>query len=202
MNKIRFIFAAAALAALAACQEKTADGPAQPPAAAVEAEVKVEKGVTGKTAAKPGANAAAKPAAYQKKDTYFKVPAVTGGELDLAAYSGKPVLFMLFTETCPYCRKAAPALEKLHKTYAAKGLAVAGLCIQDNPQAAVNFAADLGVTFSMGYAAREVYRQYKAQGVPYIYLLNKAHEPVAVWPGFDRSFEPQMTKAIEAELAS
>jgi len=177
---------------LAACKPEESAPAAGAPAA--EAVVKVEKNDPAAPAAKPDP-------AYVKKDTYFKVPAVAGGDLDLAAYSGKPVMFMLYTETCPFCRKAGPALEKMHKQYAARGLTVLGLCIQDDPRAAKNFAESLGVSFPMGYGAREVYRQYRAQGVPYIFLLNKSHEAVAVWPGFDASFEGQMMQAIETALS-
>ncbi|HNW45294.1 MAG TPA: TlpA disulfide reductase family protein [Elusimicrobiales bacterium] len=184
----------AALAACSACQGKEAPAvPAGEQAASeTNAVVKTEKISAGKTAADP---------AYVKKDTYFKVPAVAGGEIDLASYAGKPVMFMLFTETCPYCRRAAPALENIYRNYGAKGLTVLGLCTQDNPQAPKNFAAELGITFPLAYGARQVYQQYRAQGVPYIFLLNKAHEVVTVWPGYDKSFDKEMAQKVEAELA-
>ncbi len=151
-------------------------------------------------AVKPAAAQAARPA-YEKKETYFALPAVAGGKIDLAAYAGRPVMFMLFTENCPYCRKAAPALEKLYKAYGPKGLTVLGICIQDDAEAAKNFAADRGVTFPLAYAGRDVYRQYRAQGVPYIFLLDARHEPVTVWPGYDQSFDTEMAQAVEKELA-
>lgn len=192
MNKNNLILLSVLALSLAACKPAET-APASGTGPAAEAVVKAEKAAPSEPAPKPDP-------AYVKKDTYFKVPAVAGGDLDLAAYSGRPVMFMLFTETCPFCRKAGPALEKLHKAYGPRGLAVLGLCIQDNPQAAKNFADKLGITFPMGYGARDVYRQYRAQGVPYIFLLNKAHEAVAVWPGFDASFEGQMMQAIETAL--
>jgi len=184
----------AALAACFACKgkEEPAEASTEAAAQAVTAVVKAEKAAAVKTSAKTP---------YTKKDTYFALPAVKGGEIDLASYAGQPIMFMLFTETCPFCRRAAPALENLHKTYGPKGLAVFGVCIQDNPEAAANFAADLNITFPLAYAGRQVYRQYKAQGVPYIYLLNTAHEVVTVWPGYDKAFDREMAQNIEAELA-
>ena len=161
--------------------------------ASVKAVVKAKKIVP------PAAKAKAQQK-YQKKDTYFSVPAVNGGKIDLADYAGKPVMFMLFTETCPFCRKAGPALERLHKAYGDR-LAVLGLCIQDEPQAATNFAADLGITFPMGYGAREVFRQYRAQGVPFIFLLDSGHEVASVWPGYAPEFDGKMKAAIDKALA-
>lgn len=141
-------------------------------------------------------------AEYQKRGTYFRLPLAAGkGDLDLAAYAGKPVLFMFFTETCPFCRKAAPAVENLHKTYGPKGLNVLGICIQEDPEAAVNFAKSLGVTFPLAYKGRPVYKAYKAQGVPYIYLLDREHKLYDVWEGYDHAYDAPMTKAVEALLA-
>jgi peroxiredoxin len=138
---------------------------------------------------------------YVKKDTYFKLPNAAGGEIDLAAYAGKPVIVMFFTETCPYCRKAAPFIQKVYSSYSAKGLGVVGVLIQDTAQPALDFAADLGVTFPIAYKGSPISRNYRTQGVPYIYLLNKEHEIYDVWEGYDPSFDPAIIKAVETVLA-
>lgn len=150
-----------------------------------------------------GGAAQASPAntSYAKKDTYFKLPKAAGGELDLASYAGKPVLVMFFTETCPYCRKAAPYIQKVHAAYSAKGLAVAGVLVQDEAQPALNFAADFGITFPIAFKGKETSRKYRTQGVPYIYLLNKEHEIYDVWEGYDPQYDAPIQKAVEAVLA-
>ncbi|MCM2267948.1 MAG: TlpA family protein disulfide reductase [Elusimicrobiales bacterium] len=182
--KTSFLSLAAAALLLGACGKKEQPAPAQEQAA-VTAQAPI-------TAAP----------AYQKNDSYFKLPLASGkGDLDLAAYAGKPVLFMFFTETCPFCRKAAPAVERLHKTYGPRGLNVMGICIQEDPEAALNFAKSLGVTFPLAYKGRPVYKAYKAQGVPYIYLLDKTHKLYDVWEGYDEAYDPVMVKAIETVLA-
>ncbi|MBI4351510.1 MAG: TlpA family protein disulfide reductase [Elusimicrobia bacterium] len=138
---------------------------------------------------------------YVKKDTYFRLPNSAGGELDLASYAGKPVLVMFFTETCPYCRKAAPFIQKVSADYAPKGLATAGILVQDSAQPALNFAADFGVTFPIAYKGREISRKYRTQGVPYIYLLNRDHEIYDVWEGYDHEYDAPILKAVETVLA-
>lgn len=147
------------------------------------------------------AQAAPTDPSYVKKDTYFRLPNAAGGDLDLASYSGKPVLVMFFTETCPYCRKAAPYIQKVHASYSAKGLAVAGVLVQDEAQPALNFAADFGITFPIAYKGKETSRKYRTQGVPYIYLLNKDHEIYDVWEGYDPQYDAPIQKAVEAVLA-
>lgn len=138
---------------------------------------------------------------YIRKNTYFSVPAAKGGNLSLSNYKGKPVLLMFYTETCPYCRKAAPTLEKMYRQYSGKGLAVLGLCAENEADAPKHFSADLGLTFPMGYKAQEVVRKYGAQGVPFIFMLNKKHEVTEVWPGFSPEYEQEMKKAVERALA-
>lgn len=184
MNKKLLTITALTLA-LAACGKKEQPAPAEPAGQSVTAQAPV-------TAAP----------AYNKKETYFNLPLAGGkGRLDLATYAGKPVMFMFFTETCPFCRKAAPAVEKFHQAYGPKGLNVMGICIQDDAQAALDFAKSLGVTFPLAYKGRPAYQAYKAQGVPYIYLLDKDHKVYDVWEGYDPSYDPSMLKAIETVLA-
>ncbi|MCX5790981.1 MAG: TlpA disulfide reductase family protein [Elusimicrobia bacterium] len=177
----------AGVAAGFACREKEKE--AAPAAAAnaqtVNAVVKIEK---------------AKTADYIKKDTYFQLPALNGGKIDLKNYADRPVLIMFFSETCPYCRQAAPFLETLHKTYKERGLAVLGICIENDPGTAGRFAKDLGLTFPLAYKGMQVLRQYKAQGVPYIYLLNAEHEAFALWPGYSPQFNNSIKRAVEKNL--
>jgi len=137
---------------------------------------------------------------YAKKDTYFRLKNAAGGEIDLASYAGKPVVVMFFTETCPYCRKAAPFIQKVSAAYVPKGLGVVGICIQNSPRAALNFAADLGVTFPLAYGGSEISRHYRTQGVPYIYVLNRQHEIYDVWEGYDPEYDSSIIKAVEAVL--
>ncbi len=179
--KKTILFAAAALA-LAACGKK------EQPAAETSAQP-----VTAQAAVLPAGS-------YQKKQTYFKLPGASGGEIDLASYAGKPLMLMFFTEGCPFCRKAGPELERLYNSYSKKGMNFVGICIQDDKDAPLGFAKDLGITFPLAYGGRAVYKAYKAQGVPYIYLLDRDHKIVNVWEGYDESYAPEMVKGIEGLL--
>lgn len=145
----------------------------------------------------PGTAAAARGSAPS-----FSLPGAAGGTIDLASYAGKPVMFMFFTEGCPYCRAAGPTLEKFHREYGPKGLAVIGVSIEPDKDAALNFARDLGVTFPLAYNGRAPYRAYKARGVPYIYLIDAKGDLYDVWEGYDDSFVPSMKSAVEKLLAA
>ncbi|HBB66000.1 MAG: hypothetical protein A2X28_01720 [Elusimicrobia bacterium GWA2_56_46] len=156
----------------------------------------IESRVQAADAAKaPGA--AGKEKAYAKKDSYFKLPGYKGGDIDLASYGGKPVMLMFFTEGCPYCRKAAPFIEKMHEKYSSRGLSVIGICLEDELSAAAGFARDFNLTFPIAYKGRETAGQYRTQGVPFIFLLTKEHIVHNVWAGYDPQFDNAIIKGIE-----
>ncbi len=159
---------------------------------------KEQPAAQGGTQAAPLDKAAAN---YVKKDTYFKLPSIKGGEIDLASYAGKPVIVMFFTETCPFCRKAAPFIQRIYTTYSPKGLGVVGVLVQDSAKAGQNFAADTGVTYPIAYQGQELSRKYRTQGVPYIYLLNRKHDIYDVWEGYDHEYDPAIIKGVETVLA-
>ncbi len=140
------------------------------------------------------------PAGYAKGPTYFNLPDHKGGRLDLAAYAGKPVMLMFFTETCPYCRKAAPFVQKLHQEYAGKGLAVMAAAQEREAAPAGRFVKDFGITFPIAYDAAPVARAYQTRGVPYLFLLDREHKVHNLWAGYDPSFDAEIRKSVDEVL--
>lgn len=165
-------------------------GKTQEPAAAMEktAETAVE--------ATPAAGAAG----YVKGATYFNLPDHKGGRLDLAAYAGKPVMVMFFTETCPYCRKAAPFVQSVNAEYGSKGLSVMAAAHESDAAPAGRFVKDFGLTFPVAYDGAATARAYQTRGVPYIFLLDKEHKVFNLWAGYDPSFNKEIKSSIEEVL--
>ncbi|HBE87732.1 MAG TPA: hypothetical protein DDW67_01130 [Elusimicrobia bacterium] len=163
---------------------------AQDPAAATEkaAEAAVEAALA---AAVPG---------YVKGPTYFNLPEHKGGRLDLAAYAGKPVMVMFFTETCPYCRKAAPFVQAINAEYEGKGLSVMAAAHEREAAPAGRFVKDFGITFPVAYDAAATARAYQTRGVPYLFLLDREHKVYNLWAGYDPSFDKEIKKSIEEVL--
>ncbi|MBU2573360.1 MAG: TlpA family protein disulfide reductase [Elusimicrobia bacterium] len=188
-----FIFMALpVLAFIYAC--KKAEAPKETGQAVVAATVETEP-VTGTPQAKKAPPKETKNA-YEKKDTYFKLPDCAGGGIDLADYGGNPVMLMFFAETCPYCRKAAPFIKKMDESYKARGLNVIGVSLNDEASSAAGFVKDFGLAFPVAYKGRRVARQYRTHGVPYLYLLTKDHTIYNVWAGYDESFDEEIKDGI------
>ncbi|MEF3280066.1 MAG: TlpA family protein disulfide reductase [Elusimicrobiota bacterium] len=137
---------------------------------------------------------------YVKTDFYFRLPDYKGGEIKLEDYKGKPVLVMFFTETCPYCKKAAPYIESLHEKYNEKGLAVIGISTRDDKSSPQEFAKENNISFRLAYNGRETAKNYGIAGVPFIYLLDKSHNLFKVWAGYDRQYNNSIEEAINKVL--
>lgn len=137
---------------------------------------------------------------YVETDFYFKLPSYKGGEFDLKEITGKPVLVMFFTENCPFCQKAAPFIEAIHKKYSSKGLSVVGISVKSNIESARDFAKEFNLSFDVLYDGRDIARKYGISGVPFIYLLNKDHSLRRVWAGYDESYKRDIEETIEKIL--
>jgi len=140
-------------------------------------------------------------AIYQKKDTYFVLPNRNGGKIDLAAYEGKSVALIFFANYCPYCKKAAPFMKKLYDTYTDKGLIVLGISVDTNKETADTFAGEQNLDFPIAYDGAKISMQYKARGVPYIFVLNASHEVMDFWAGYDESYDVTMIETVAEALA-
>lgn len=199
-NKRIFMLAALpALALMLGCKKAGTPKATIPAAAAT-----VETRPAGETASgvKQPAGLAAKEVkqAYEKKETWFSLPNAAGGRIDLADYGGKAVMLMFFTETCPYCRMAAPFIEKMNKTYKAGGLNVLGISLNGDAAATAGFVKYFGVTFPVACEGKQAARQYGAQGVPFIFLLKKDHTVYNVWAGYDEAYNKDIESGIAAVI--
>ncbi len=140
------------------------------------------------------------PKEYVKNENYFSLPSYSGKNIDLKDYAGKPILIMFFTENCPYCRKAAPYIEKMHQKYSPMGLAVIGISMKDSPESAKRFAADFNLTFPLAYKGSQIGKNYHVQGVPFIFLLDRNHNNYDTWMGYDPSYDADIDVTIERVL--
>lgn len=144
----------------------------------------------------------------------FRFPAIEGGEIDLAAWRGKPMLVVNTASFCGFAPQFA-ALQKLHETYAPRGLLLLGVPSNDfNQEAADNAAvkafcdAEFGVDFPMAAISHvkgpEAHPFFAWAGAPrwnfFKYLVGRDGRLLQTYPsGVDPS-SPQLLRAVEAAL--
>jgi thiol-disulfide isomerase/thioredoxin len=118
--------------------------------------------------------------------------------------AGEPLtLLNVWATWCAPCRAEFPELEQLHQDYAARGLRVLAVSIDDGGDAAVErFAREQGIHFTIARDPQgRVQRAFQTIGVPESFLI--ASDGTLLWRHFG-AIPPGGTgvrKAIEARLA-
>jgi glutathione peroxidase len=145
----------------------------------------------------------------------FRFPGIGGGEIDLAAHRGKPVLVVNTASFCGFAPQFA-ALQKLHETYAPRGLLLVGVPSNDfNQEAADNAAvkafcdAEFGVDFPMAAISHvkgpQAHPFFAWAGAPnwnfFKYLIGRDGTLRQTYPSGTEPQSPTLIRAIESALA-
>lgn len=110
-----------------------------------------------------------------------QAPPIEGVTLDgtkrqktLADYKGKVVLLNVWATWCEPCRVEMPSIEKLHREYGSRGLAVVAISV-DDPGAEDrihDFVKELGLTFEVLHDPKQVTtRNYQITGYPETFVI-------------------------------
>ncbi|MBC9175410.1 glutathione peroxidase [Pseudoroseomonas ludipueritiae] len=144
----------------------------------------------------------------------FRFPAIEGGEIDLGAWRGKPMLVVNTASFCGFAPQFA-ALQKLHETYAPRGLLLLGVPSNDfNQEAADNAAvkafcdAEFGVDFPMAAISHvkgpEAHPFFAWAGEPrwnfFKYLVGRDGRLLQTYPSRVEPGSPELLRAVEAAL--
>lgn len=105
----------------------------------------------------------------------FGLPNSQGEIVRLSSLRGQPVIINLWASWCTPCRAEMPAIQKVYEQYKDQGLVVLGVNAtnQDNPQNAVQFVEDMGLTFPILFDMDgEVSQQYLLSALPTTFFVD------------------------------
>jgi len=86
--------------------------------------------------------------ASSRKTLALELPALQGGQWSLAQERGNVVLVNFWATWCPPCRMETPGLVNISKRYAARGLKVVGVAMDEDPAREVPpFVSHFGVPY-------------------------------------------------------
>jgi thiol-disulfide isomerase/thioredoxin len=104
----------------------------------------------------------------------FSVRTFGGGDFTLSnhlADDGRPVILNLWASWCLPCRAEMPLLDEF--AAANPEVQVLGVAVRDDPTAAGDFAAEIGVEYLLGYDEKEeVDAAYRALGLPATFWID------------------------------
>lgn len=128
---------------------------------------------------------------------------LSGKAVKLSALRGKVVLVDFWASWCAPCRESLPALERLARSYADKGLVVVGVNIDKTPEVARSFLAKnkLVLSFPVVHDKKhEVAARYEPPTMPSSYVVDKEGRVRGVHAGFKASDANKLEAEIKALL--
>lgn len=117
----------------------------------------------------------------------FNLPDVVSGEnVSLSKFAGKPLLVMFICRHCPYVQHVKSELAKIGKGYKEKGLGLVAISSNDTsvypedaPASLAEMAREEDFNFPYLYdESQEVAKNYTAACTPDLFLFDKDHELV------------------------
>ena len=103
----------------------------------------------------------------------FSLPEIDAGQVDLASYSGQPVLLVFWTTSCPICQHELPLLNRMDPEFRSKGISVVTICL-GGPDETRDYVNTKRIALKTLYDVNgKVGRAYRVGGVPKLVLIDK-----------------------------
>ena len=130
-----------------------------------------------------GAAAQVTPPADRPAAVPVSVPRLEGpGEITIGRPGARPTVVNLWASWCGPCKEEMPAVQRF--ATANPGVRVVGIAIDDAPDAARQFAREVGVTFPLGVDSDDgVGDGYGVTGLPTTFLLDRQGRLASTWAG-------------------
>ncbi len=132
----------------------------------------------------------------------FTLRSVAGTNLRLQEQRGQVVLVNFWATWCGPCRQEMPHLNRIYDKYRASGFVLLGVNIDDDPRAAADLAAKLGLRFPVLLDTdKQVSRAYDMSAMPATLLIDRdgrvRHIHRGYRDGVERTYEEQVRSLLK-----
>ena len=133
----------------------------------------------------------------------FTLPTLDGGtSITLSESLGDVVYVTFWASWCVPCRQEMPLLSQLWQRHQSAGFQVLGINVDEDPEAARQFAAEHSIDFPLiRDADRAVSKLYHVAGYPSHYLVDRRGKVRFSALGFNEADALAITQEIETLLA-
>ena len=131
----------------------------------------------------------------------FSLPSASGKSESPGVLKGQVVLVDFWASWCAPCRESFPFLNRMHKLYAAQGLHILGINVDEKRSDATRFLGKIPAQFSVLYdAGGETPKAYDLKVMPSSYLIGRDGKIRLVHQGFRAKDQAALEAAIQSAL--
>lgn len=136
------------------------------------------------------------------KPPHFSGATLDARHLSMTELRGKVVVLNFWASWCAECRPEMPVLERLHREFASRGLAIVGINVREDKHAVGRYATELGLTFPLVLDPEGKKKDlYGVIGLPTTFVVGRDGRAVAFGVGSRDWGSPPARALIEALLA-
>jgi len=148
----------------------------------------------------PSPQAPSPQALVRRQAPAFALEDLHGQPLSLVRLRGKVVLLNFWASWCGPCLTEMPEFMQWQRQFAAQGLQVVGISMDDDPAAARKMAAKLKVDYPIAMGNARLGQRYGGVlGLPLSFLIDRKGEVRAVYQGISNL--PAIEKQVKVLLA-
>lgn len=128
--------------------------------------------------------------------------AETVDRVDLDALQGKVVVLDFWASWCVPCRRSFPWLNAMHDKYAAEGLVIIGVNLDNEPADAATFLDEFPPRFGIHFdSGKELAKQFDVIAMPSSYVIGRDGNLLRRHLGFKVKDQDDYEAAIAAALS-
>jgi peroxiredoxin len=121
-------------------------------------------------------------------------------QLSMTEYRGTVIVLTFWASWCLECRVEMPALERLHREFSSRGLAIIGVNARESKGAVRRYAKELGLTFPFVLDPNgKINALYGVIGLPTTFVVGRDGRAIALAIG-PRQWESAPARALIAAL--
>ncbi|GAB5464981.1 MAG: hypothetical protein Kapaf2KO_04170 [Candidatus Kapaibacteriales bacterium] len=127
----------------------------------------------------------------------FTLSNATDNQITLSSFKGKPTVLKFWGTWCSYCKKTLPQMQELKDKYDGKVNFVLVSANEPSGAQPQTYLDDNGYSLNTLVSGDEILEDYKVDGFPMIYILDKDGKVAKSFKGFDEKLSEYISATIQ-----
>ncbi len=144
------------------------------------------------------------PPAVGNKAPLFTLKDVSGKNANLSDYEDRIVVIDFWATWCHWCKETTQELEKIHKDYKNRDVAILGISMDTGSSAGQkvgDFARKYNLSYVMLIDDGNVSKSYEVNKIPTTFILGRDHVIQKIFPGYLPGLKERIVAEIEKSLS-